>query len=174
MSSCLSPLFKYLRIFREFPKSRDNLPVQALFYIEHCWGSCSWSVVNAGQRHALKHSWWGINITSVANRVCLVSIAFITCIYLFSFNFLEQSFLLFFFSPRKAVEAVLNKEHNIGGVLLKVDRCSAEKNPDEVWHYVLTDLSNDHLRSRHSFVREHFVTILVSVLKGLGLYFFVN
>ena len=49
-------------------------------------------------------------------------------------NFLTIHFC-FLFSSRKAVETVLNKEHHIGGALLKIDRCPEEKNTDEVWYY---------------------------------------
>jgi len=40
------------------------------------------------------------------------------------------------FEEAETVETVLNKEHNIGGVLLKVDRCPEEKSPDEVFSQV--------------------------------------
>lgn len=40
------------------------------------------------------------------------------------------------FEEAETVEGVLNKEHNIGGVLLKVDRCPEEQNADEVFSQV--------------------------------------
>lgn len=75
-----------------------------------------------------------------ASTLPLLRIEFVhyVCVYnMYLFicsNFLTIHFC-FLFSSRKAVETVLNKEHHIGGALLKIDRCPEEKNTDEVWYY---------------------------------------
>lgn len=72
-----------------------------------------------------------------ASTLLLLPIEFVhyVCVYsmyLFnSSNFLNIHFCFLF----KAVETVLNKEHHIGGALLKIDRCPEEKYTDEVWYY---------------------------------------